>query len=85
MTTNHDSYITVPAKSFAVSKTVWANLIGVVLSVLQYAGYLFPPEWNAVLPAVIAILNIILRFLTGQPIVLDTPGTEREVRMAIKR
>lgn len=47
-------------KKFWQSKTFWANIIGLVLVSLQYAGTV---NWipNDVLVFVLAILNLILR------------------------
>lgn len=47
-------------KKFWQSKTFWANIIGLVLVSLQYAGTV---NWipNDVLVFVLAILNLVLR------------------------
>lgn len=57
-------------KKFWQSKTFWANIIGLVLVSLQYAGTV---NWvpNDVLVFVLAILNLVLRtFFTSEKIKL---------------
>lgn len=58
-------------KPFYTSKVFWFNVLTVVVAVAAYFGFgNFNPDGNAVeLGAVIvAVINIILRFMTTQPI-----------------
>jgi uncharacterized membrane protein YgaE (UPF0421/DUF939 family) len=52
------------------SKTIWFAVIIAVLSVLQ--GFIFQlpiaPVWQAVVGCAIAVVVVILRFLTTQPL-----------------
>ena len=52
------------------SKTVWFAVIVAVLSVLQ--GFIFQlpiaPIWQAAVGCVIAVIIVILRFVTTQPL-----------------
>lgn len=57
-------------KHFALSKTVWFNVIALAITVLVavlapygYTGEL-PPEWATIVPALVALVNIILRWVT---------------------
>ena len=46
------------------SWTIWANLIGIVLIILQFVmqiNLIIDPEWQAL---ILAIINILLRFKT---------------------
>ena len=58
------------AKKWYESKTLWVNVIVVALAALTALtnqGDL-PAEWEAIVAAVIAVLNIGLRFVTNRPI-----------------
>jgi len=56
-------------KPFWESKTLWVNVIGLIIVVIQYfQGVNIPilsPELSV---AILAILNIVLRFVTNQPV-----------------
>jgi hypothetical protein len=58
------------AKKWYLSKTFWFNVIAIVVMVLGSFGYTgeVPEEWAAIVPAIIAIVNLILRFVTKQPV-----------------
>jgi hypothetical protein len=47
-------------KNFFLSKTMWANIIGLIIVTLQYAGTI---NWipNDIMVFALAILNLILR------------------------
>ena len=47
------------------SKTLWANLIAIALYVLKYFGFEAVPTVD---PLALAIINILLRFLTHQAV-----------------
>lgn len=53
-------------KSFLQSKTLWVNLIAVIVFAAQtFTGFVVPPEWQA---GGLAIINFVLRFVTKQPL-----------------
>lgn len=59
------------AKPWYTSKTVWANVIVVVVAILAYLGAqpnLLPAEFAPWVLAGVGVLNIVLRFLTGAPL-----------------
>ena len=58
------------AKKFYLSKTFWFNVVALVLMVLAQFGYTgeLPEEWAALAPAILAIVNLILRAVTKQPL-----------------
>ncbi len=56
------------AKSILQSKTVWLNVLGILIMIVnELAGKMIPTEYAAL---ALAILNIIVRFLTKQPLTL---------------
>ena len=58
------------AKSFLTSKTLWANVLALALIIAQVFGIVpavIDPEKQA---GLLAILNLILRLVTKQPITL---------------
>lgn len=58
------------AKNYLKSKTLWANMLALVLIVAQLFGIVpavIDPEKQA---GLLAILNLILRLITKQPISL---------------
>jgi uncharacterized membrane protein YhaH (DUF805 family) len=59
------------AKSWYWSKTLWANVIMLVLSVLDnaYFGSMIPADTKVV---IITVLNLALRFLAVQPITIES-------------
>jgi hypothetical protein len=70
-------------KSVIESKTMWVNVISLVVAVLQLSEVvtIVPPEWNGALAAVLAAANMILRFLTTQPVIMATPDTARTLTL----
>jgi len=61
-------------KSAVASRTIWVNLIGLAAGLVAYAaGSEYLADYQNVLPILVAIqggLNIVLRFLTSEPIKL---------------
>ena len=58
-------------KDFWKSKTLWFNVLAFVVAVTGAFGYTgeLPGEAAVFVPAVIAVINFLLRFVTKQPIV----------------
>ncbi len=53
-------------KKFYMSKTFWINLLLIFVMVIQsYTGFVITPEEQAM---IIGVINIILRFMTGEPL-----------------
>ena len=72
----------VPTKPWYLSQTIWLNvvalLIEIVGTILDSAGLLqLPPQWQTYLGVVVAVLNIIKRWLTTQP--LGPAGSTRTI------
>jgi len=60
-------------KPWYLSKTFWFNVLYLVLGVATYFGWLdFKPDTNTIELAsvVVAVINIILRYVTTVPITL---------------
>ena len=57
-------------KKWYASKTFWFNLVALVVMVLGAFGYTgeVPDEWGVFVPAIIAAVNLILRYFTKEPI-----------------
>ena len=57
-------------KKWYASKTFWFNLVALVVMVLGAFGYTgeVPDEWGVYVPAIIAFVNLILRYFTKEPI-----------------
>ena len=54
-------------KRFWESKTLWANLIGIVsLVAVDVAGVNIPAEWSV---SILAVINIVLRLVTKKEII----------------
>ena len=55
-------------KHWYTSKTLWFNVVAFVIAVLENYGYtgLLPDEWALFIPAAIALVNFILRWVTSQ-------------------
>jgi hypothetical protein len=71
-----------PSKPWWQSKTLWFNILSIVgvalAAVLQSAGDLhIPASWIAVLTVVVAVVNMVLRLVTSQPI-SGTPAARSE-------
>ncbi|MGB1215902.1 MAG: hypothetical protein ACPG4X_21220 [Pikeienuella sp.] len=58
------------SKHIAASKTLWINLIGGSIALLEAGDFVdvLPPEYQAYIPAALAVLNIINRGFTSQPV-----------------
>ena len=77
-------------KSVLKSKTVWANLLGLVLALVQElgTGWAVEPEWYV---GIMTVLNLVLRLVTSQPVRLRTPddpeipAAPRHVRRQLAR
>lgn len=64
------------AKSFLQSKTFWVNFLALVTLILNslLTNPLFPKEQTSQVMGVLAIVNIILRFVTTGPVSLTVNG-----------
>jgi hypothetical protein len=62
--------VRVSIKEWYLSKTFWFNVLAVIVAVAMAFGYTgeMPKEWATFIPAIIAIINIILRLVTRQPL-----------------
>jgi uncharacterized membrane protein len=60
------------SKKWWTSKTLWFNFLAFVVAVATGFGYTgeLPEDWAVFVPAVIAVINLILRWVTKQPISL---------------
>lgn len=68
--------VSVEVKSWYSSKTVIVAVVTVVLGVLMMPQVteLIPAEYAGIVLSVVGVLNLILRFLTSQPIVTPPPS-----------
>ena len=57
-------------KKWYASKTFWFNLVALVVMVLGAFGYTgeVPEDWGVYVPAIIALVNLVLRYVTKEPI-----------------
>ena len=57
-------------KKWYVSKTFWFNLVALAVMVLGAFGYTgeVSAEWGVYVPAIIALVNVVLRLVTKEPI-----------------
>ena len=72
-------------KSFVQSKTLWVNILGIVLVVLSATEFtaLLPKEAIPYIGLAVMIITMILRSIKGQEdLVLKTPGAVRELKAA---
>lgn len=64
------------SKPFYASKTFWFNVLAVLVLIAGNFGYSgeIPGEWteyvNVFVPAFVALVNLVLRFITKQPVSL---------------
>ena len=58
------------AKSWYQSKTLWFNILALAVAVAISFGYTgeLPEEWAVFVPAIVAIINMLLRLVTNQSI-----------------
>ena len=57
------------AKNILKSKTVWANVLAVILIIAQQVGGVTPANIDPQTQSIIlAVVNVILRFITKQPV-----------------
>ena len=58
------------SKSWYLSKTLWFNILALIVAIASAFGYTgeLPPEWMLFVPAVIAVINMILRLVTKMEI-----------------
>lgn len=56
------------------SKTLWFNVLALICAVAVAFGYQgeLPEEWKTWVTVIVTIINIILRFITKQPVALKT-------------
>ena len=67
------------SKSILVSKTLWTNIlmaIGAMLAYLSGQDYIPPEVVEYIIALAIPIVNIILRFMTKNPVDLSLPKKE---------
>ena len=55
-------------KAWYKSKVVWANAIALIITIIGVVTALIPPKYLGYIGVAMAILNLILRYLTDQPI-----------------
>lgn len=60
--------INVSVKPWYTSKTVWLNVISAVIALGGSVQGAVPPQWLPLIGLAVGIGNVILRFLTNQPI-----------------
>lgn len=65
--------MTVETKAWYLSKTLWANVLMLVLSVLDnaYFGKLIPDEQKVY---IVGVINLVLRFLTSTSVTVKPAG-----------
>jgi len=58
-------------KKWYESKTIWLNVLALIVAVAAGFGYTgeLPADWVVFVPAIIAIINLILRLVTDRPII----------------
>ena len=57
-------------KSWYLSKTLWFNILALLVMVASSFGYTgeLPADWAVFAPMLVVVINLILRFFTKQPI-----------------
>lgn len=62
-------------KVWWASKTIWINFIALIGAILVAAG-LEPNRWMEISTVALAVINLILRFVTNEGIALHPEGKE---------
>jgi hypothetical protein len=65
-------------KWFLNSKTLWFNILALAVGIAQafgFAGFTADPQIAEYITVGVAVINIILRFVTKQPVSLSKPIT----------
>lgn len=55
------------AKPWYLSKTIWVNVLALVGSIAVAQGFA-PDQWAEISVTALAVVNVVLRFITGQEI-----------------
>ena len=55
-------------KAVYKSKVFWASIVTLILGLIGIFTQLIPPEYMAYIVVIVAVLNLVLRYLTDQPI-----------------
>lgn len=57
-------------KKWYASKTLWFNVLAFIVALASAFGYTgeLATDWMVFVPAIAAIINIVLRFLTKEPL-----------------
>lgn len=63
------------AKPIYLSKTIWVNVLALIGPIAASFGAT-TPEWTAISTGVLAVANLILRYLTKKPVEIFTPPKE---------
>mgnify|MGYP001079357484 CR=1 FL=1 len=58
------------SKSWWASKTLWFNLFALLAAIATAFGYTgeLPAEWAVFVPAIVAVINMVLRLIVKQEI-----------------
>jgi hypothetical protein len=69
------------AKSVLLSKTIWINAAVAILALLEVREIIdvLPAGWLRYVPAVVAVLNILMRPLAVRPVAMIKPGETQAV------
>jgi hypothetical protein len=54
-------------KPWYTSKTIWVNLVALIGSILVAYGF-EPSRWAEIAAGTLAVVNVVLRLVTGEPI-----------------
>lgn len=65
----------------ATSKTLIFNVATLAALILNYLSGIVPPEWQTAISAAIAVVNIVLRFVTTDPVIPPNKSPEAERRL----
>ena len=55
-------------KAWYKSKVVWANIIALIIAIIGVLTSIIPPEYLGYIGVIMAVLNLVFRYLTDQPI-----------------